>query len=124
MIKHVWSQLITVCDEEVKKQILRYAAKLKHISAWTDVFVSPDLTFSERQANKILHEKFKNRRDQSETNLTIRNGKIIQRQRSSAPQSWLNLEYSTLTQNDFQSAQVISTIKLKVISLNCRSQEK
>ena len=36
-------------------------------------------TFSERQANRILCDELKKRRDQGKTNLTIRNGKIIQR---------------------------------------------
>ena len=42
--------LITVNDEETKKQILHNAAKLRHVSTWKDVFISPDLTFNERQA--------------------------------------------------------------------------
>ena len=77
--------LVTVNDKEAKRQILRNAAELRQISVWKNIFVSPDFTFKERQANKILRDELKRRRSQGETNLIIRNGKIICKQRSSAP---------------------------------------
>jgi len=40
---------------------------------------------NERQASKVLYDELKKRRNQGETNRIIRNGKIIKRQRSSAP---------------------------------------
>ena len=54
---------------------------------WKDIFISPDLTPNEQQASKVLCDELKKRRHQDETDLIIWNGKIIQRQRSSAPQS-------------------------------------
>jgi len=39
--------LITVNDEETKMEILCNCAKLRNISAWKNVFISPDLTTNE-----------------------------------------------------------------------------
>ena len=70
------SLLIQVNDEEIHKQILANAPKLRFSTIWIQVYIQPDLSPKEREAHKKLYEELKKRRDNGE-NLIIRNGKII-----------------------------------------------
>ena len=77
---------VTLENVEVKKQILM---KAKHLRDSVDgnlskVFISPDLTPKEREANRKLREELKARRDQGE-NVVIRNGKIVDSKSSFRP---------------------------------------
>ena len=72
--------LISVRDELCKREILRSAYKLSKIPKWSNIYVSPDYTHKEREANKVLHEELKRRKENGEVNLGIRNGKIVTKQ--------------------------------------------
>ena len=64
---------------EPKKQTLSRAKKLKDSKneCYNSVFISPDLTFQEREENRRLRNDLKARRDNGEENIIIRNGKIV-----------------------------------------------
>lgn len=69
--------IITLENEETKHEILSMAAQLRSSSNWTRVFITPDLTWSERQAQKKLREELRSRREAGEDGITIRRGKIV-----------------------------------------------
>jgi len=73
--------LITVNIKKTKKEALYNCA---NISAWKNFFIFPDLILTEQQESKVLHYELKKRRNQGETNVIIKNGKIIQRQKRAA----------------------------------------
>ena len=69
--------LISVRDELCKREILRSAYKSSKIPKWSNIYVSPDYTCKEREANKVLHEELKRCKENGEVNLGIRNGMIV-----------------------------------------------
>ena len=69
--------LVSIQDELWKREILRFAYKLSKISKWSSIYVSPDYTRKEREANKVLRNELRRRKENGEENLSIRNGKII-----------------------------------------------
>lgn len=70
--------IITLENEDAKHDILRMASQLKSVRKWGRVFITPDLTFKERQEQKKLREELWRRREAGETNIYIRRGKIVQ----------------------------------------------
>ena len=53
---------------------------------WENVYVNPDMTVAECNANKLLHQELKERRNRSEKYLVIRRNKIVSLNKShSAP---------------------------------------
>lgn len=69
--------LVRVDDEVIKKKILARSPQLRSNETWKRVFITPDMTRSEREAHKLLRNELKTRRSQGETNLTIRGNRII-----------------------------------------------
>ena len=75
-----------------KRSVLKSAHKLRSssIPAHKDIYISPDLTKKQRQAEYNLRVELKMRKDNGETGLKISKGKIIhtngQTQGSSTPQ--------------------------------------
>ena len=69
--------IVTLDNEETKWDIIRLAPQLRNSELWPRVYLSPDLTKSEREEGKKLRDELKRRRDGGETNLTIRNCKIV-----------------------------------------------
>lgn len=62
-----------------KRKVLRSAATLRHIGGfWSHVYVKPDLTRKQQDAEKILQAELKRRRINGE-NVIIRRGAIIPR---------------------------------------------
>ena len=72
--------LVTVADNAIRRQILRNAKHLCHSNTYKRVFISPDLTLQEREANKQLRQELRRRKDAGESNLIIKNGKIVSKQ--------------------------------------------
>lgn len=70
---------VTLDSIETKKQVLSKAKTLKNSSRsdLQKVYVSPDLTPKEREANRKLREELKVRRDKGD-DVMIRNGKVIE----------------------------------------------
>ena len=72
--------LVTLVDNSVRRQILRNAKTLRNSTTYKKVFISPDLTPKEREANKNLLEELRRRKQAGEVNLIIKRGKIISKQ--------------------------------------------
>ena len=70
--------IVTLESEDSKWEIIRLAPQLRHSEAWGKVYLSPDLTRSEREESRRLREELKKRKENGETNLMIRNKRIIQ----------------------------------------------
>ena len=72
--------LVMLTDISAKRQILRNAKLLRNSNSHKRVFISPDLTQQEREANKKLRNELQCRKQAGETNLIIKHGKIVPRQ--------------------------------------------
>ena len=69
--------LVTVGNFEEEKDLLRLAKNIQQSDEWSNIYISPDLTPKEREVNRVLRAEIRRRRDAGESNLVIRNGKII-----------------------------------------------
>ena len=54
-----------------------FPGTIRECTSWSNVYISPDLTPKEREANRRLREELKNRKDAGEKNLMIKRGKIV-----------------------------------------------
>ena len=54
------------------------APKLRLTDTWSSNYIQPDMTPTEREAYRQLQGEIKRRRNLGESNLIIRNGKVIQ----------------------------------------------
>ena len=72
------SLLFKLSSEALHNKLLSYAPKLRFSSTWYQLYIQPDMTPTEREAYRKLQEEIKRRKNLGETNLIIRNGKIIQ----------------------------------------------
>ena len=70
--------IITLETPGVKSDILRLAPQLRSSAKWSNIYITPDLTRSEREAARKLREELAARRKAGEMNITIRKGKIVQ----------------------------------------------
>lgn len=70
--------IVTLEHEEFKHEILKMSTQIKSDQKWKRIFITPDLTYAERQEQRQLREELMSRRTSGETNLIIRRGKIIQ----------------------------------------------
>ena len=70
--------IVTLDNPACKHDILKGAPQLRRCKDYENVYVTPDLTQKEREANRKLREELAARRNAGEANLTIRGGKIIQ----------------------------------------------
>jgi hypothetical protein len=70
---------ITVGAMSDKRSIMTNAKLLRHHKEFEKVYISPDLTPKERDANNKLVQEMKSRREGGETELIISRGKIITR---------------------------------------------
>ena len=70
---------LRVClDNEVtKRRVLSQSAKLRLNPDWKNVYVNPDMTLAERNANRLLRQELRERRNKGEKNLVIRRNKIV-----------------------------------------------
>lgn len=71
--------LVALESEEIKKHILMHARHLRTSEQYKGIFISSDMTKSEREQHKVLRAELQQRKSQGETNLVIRNGQIIVR---------------------------------------------
>ena len=72
-------KLLVVILEDIatKIELLRMSSQLRSIPEWRHVFINPDLTPAEREANRKLCQELASRRAEGEANLMIRQGKIV-----------------------------------------------
>ena len=69
--------LATLDTTRYKRDILSNARKLRNTPQWDNIHISSDQTPKEREESKALRDLLKQRREAGESNLVIRNGKII-----------------------------------------------
>ena len=75
--------LIVSLDNPASKfDVLRHATELRNSDEYQNIYVTPDLTPKEREANRILREELAVRKKAGEANLMIRKGRIVQVARS------------------------------------------
>ena len=72
---------VSVKTEEMKNKILRKAYKLNQgvTNKNEKIFINQDLTPKQREVEKALRDELRERRDNGEEDLVIRNGRIVQR---------------------------------------------
>ena len=68
---------VTLDSVKSKRELLNNAKKLRSTEKWERVYITPDLSPREREENKKLREELKKRRDEGETGIVIRRGKIV-----------------------------------------------
>ena len=66
-------------ENKVKARVLRSGKYLRGVETKKSIFISPDLTKTQRSKNRSLYEELKKRREETEEDLMIKNGKIIKR---------------------------------------------
>ncbi|KAI8501333.1 hypothetical protein Bbelb_206040 [Branchiostoma belcheri] len=64
-------------DTSSRALILRRAKDLRNSSRWSRVYIVPDMTPNEREADRKLRQELKSRREAGEENLVIRRGRIV-----------------------------------------------
>ena len=69
--------IITLATPGVKGDILRIAPQLRNSDTWGNIYITPDLTKTEREAARKVREELAARRAAGESNLTIRKGKVV-----------------------------------------------
>ena len=76
---------VTLDKEQHKHSIMKMATKLRKSQRWNTIYVTPDLTFKEREVNKALRDELKRRKANGEQNLIIKRGRIISKGGNSQP---------------------------------------
>lgn len=71
--------IVTLDSEQTKHDLLKVAPQLRSSLKWGDIYLSPDLTWKERQENRALREELKRRREAGESELIIHRKKIVPR---------------------------------------------
>ena len=69
--------IITLDNPACKHDILKGAPQLRSSEEYSNIYITPDQTLKEREANKKLREELMSRRRAGEADLTIRGGKIV-----------------------------------------------
>ena len=69
--------IVTLDTPGVKGDILRLAPQLRNSGTWGNIYITPDLTKTEREAARRVREELAARRSAGEPNLTIRKGKVV-----------------------------------------------
>ena len=73
--------IVTLENEQTRHDILKMAPQLRNSVRWNNIYISPDLTWKEREENRALREELRHRRGAGETDLTIRRNKIVSKAR-------------------------------------------
>ena len=69
---------VQVANLPQKRRLLINAKKLKQCSGdFQNIYLSPDLSYNERQVNKLLRQELSCRREAGETDLVIYRGSIV-----------------------------------------------
>lgn len=71
--------IISLENAEVKVDVLKLAPQLRAIEEWKNVYITPDLTWKEREEGRRLREELRRRTSEGEQNLIIRRGRVVKR---------------------------------------------
>ena len=66
--------IVRIVDEETREKVLRDARKLRNVEGWNRVFVSPDLTWQQREEGKKIEKKLKEEAEKK-TEEAVKDGK-------------------------------------------------
>ena len=66
-------------NAEVKIDVLKLAPQLRDTGDWMNIFITPDLTWKEREEGRRLREELRKRLSEGEQNLIIRRGRIVRK---------------------------------------------
>ena len=69
--------IVTLESPELKQDVLQMAPQLRNSPAWGNIYISPDLNKTEREAAMRLRGELKARRSAGEGDLAIRRGRIV-----------------------------------------------
>ena len=69
--------IVTLDNPASKYDVLRHATDLRNSETYQNIYVTPDLTPKEREANRILRDELSARKKAGEANLIIRRGRIV-----------------------------------------------
>ena len=69
--------VITLENMETKMELLRMSSELRNFTEWRNLYINPDLTPAEREANRQLRQELARRRAAGEENIVIRRGSIV-----------------------------------------------
>nr|XP_054761594.1 uncharacterized protein LOC129268031 [Lytechinus pictus] len=69
--------LVHLESPRMRNEILSAAKKLKQTTKWKDTYISPDMTRQQREENWKLRQELKQRRENGEQDLVIRQGQIV-----------------------------------------------
>ena len=72
--------LVELKNQEHRNKILRKAKTLYDHKEWKGVYINRDMTAREREEEYQLRKELREKRLKGETNLVIKNGKIIMRE--------------------------------------------
>ena len=62
---------------ETKTEVLKMARQFRQSPVYSNIYITPDLTWREREEGRRLREELARRRESGEENLAIRRGKIV-----------------------------------------------
>ena len=69
--------IVTLANNADKVELLRSAASLRDTPRWNRVFITPDLTWQEREKGRQLREELARRKESGEQHIWIRRGRIV-----------------------------------------------
>lgn len=88
--------LVSLSDSSSRRYLLQNSKILRGNPEYNKVYISPDLSPKEREANKKLQIELRQRRQGGETNLIIRKGKIVSKIAASNPAVDSNNSHQTM----------------------------
>ena len=95
---------VQVANLSQKRRLLINAKKLKQCSGdFQNIYLSPDLSYNERQANKLLRQELSRRREAGETDLVIYRGSIVKKPSHKSSAASHDMDTSHQAQQDDQS---------------------
>ena len=69
--------VVTLDNVETKQELLRMSSQFRSIPEWKNLYINPDLTPAEREANWKLRQELARRRAAGEEGIIIRQGAIV-----------------------------------------------
>lgn len=96
--------IVTLDSIEVKQDLLQLAPQLRNSATWGNIYISPDLSRSEREVARKLREELKSRRSAGESDLVIRKGRIVSTNDRQQPTKTTNAEKQNETRGSGENS--------------------
>ena len=95
--------VVTLENFETKMELLRASSELRTTTEWRNLYINPDLTPAEREANRRLRQELAQRRAAGEENIGIRHGSIVKLRREESRQTARQMYQNSKSMSDGQS---------------------